>query len=826
MNFFDLNKLKKLDEIGNGAFGEVYKVVEKDTTNIFAAKVSFNEINNDDVELITNLKREVGILSQLIHPAVLRFIGYSPLDFDQTPCPVIITEYSSNGSLNDLIKLDRILSAPKAWTDTKKLINIYGIASAMSYLHSHNIIHRDLKPANILEDENLFPKIADFGLSKIYHQNIDSMTSQSTIGFKGTPIYIAPEIWQDKKYTKAGDVYAFAMIVYELLTHNEPFKDYNFFTLFSKVIINGERPKFKYPLPRCYRDLIEKCWSSNPEKRPTFNSIINRLRRNKEFITETIDEIEYFNYIDFNDHEENSFDTNKKIKTILPTRTNNEDIITIGEFNIISLNSQKQVISNIIENKSTLNKFKGFLEFLEYFERFNPEPKIQYFYIPTKNTGTTVECFFQQKSTIALSYQLIELINEHKLFESPEFHNLLKSFNKLLIDLKYPTNSFDSIYTQVLNLKEKNNDHLRINIIINSLNKTDMKFRNDENIYSVVIGNDVTELSGTFFGCSSLNKIKISSSLTSIGGSTFEDCTLLSKISIPSSVKEIGDDAFQNCKSLSQITFENPCSIIKIGEHAFSQCLSLIQIAIPPSVTIIGADIFGFCGSLTHISFIDSSPLSSIPDQCFTYCNSLTRITIPPSVTTIGDFAFSNCTLLRQISIPTSVNKIGLRSFNKCLSLAQISFQTPSSLKLIGEKAFMCCLSLKHILIPSSVTEIDKESFLECKSLEQISFETPSSLTSLGEGVFKDCVSLKHISIPSSMTDIPEDIFDGCHLLNQIMLNQSLESNDSLSEINFEEKSIIYSQISNSQGQIIDDFISSQDAYQLIRYLHENLIMI
>ena len=172
------------------------------------------------------------------------------------------------------------------------------------------------------------------------------------------------------------------------------------------------------------------------------------------------------------------------------------------------------------------------------------------------------------------------------------------------------------------------------------------------------------------------------------------------------------------------------------------------------------------------------------------------------------------------------MNKIGLRSFNKCLSLAQISFQTPSSLKLIGEKAFMCCLSLKHILIPSSVTEIDKESFLECKSLEQISFETPSSLTSLGEGVFKDCVSLKHISIPSSMTDIPEDIFDGCHLLNQIMLNQSLESNDSLSEINFEEKSIIYSQISNSQGQIIDDFISSQDAYQLIRYLHENLIMI
>ena len=92
----------------------------------------------------------------------------------------------------EIIELERKSIPPKTWTDTKKLINVYGIASAMSYLHSHNIIHRDLKPANILEDDNFFPKIADFGLSKIYHQN---KTTESTVGFKGTPIYNAPEIW-------------------------------------------------------------------------------------------------------------------------------------------------------------------------------------------------------------------------------------------------------------------------------------------------------------------------------------------------------------------------------------------------------------------------------------------------------------------------------------------------------------------------------------------------------------------------------------------------------------------------------------------------------
>ena len=68
--------------------------------------------------------------------------------------------------------------------DTRKLIALYRITSTMLFLHSHKIIHRDLKPENILIDDELCPKVAHFGLSKITHTNIGSMSMNSTMGVK------------------------------------------------------------------------------------------------------------------------------------------------------------------------------------------------------------------------------------------------------------------------------------------------------------------------------------------------------------------------------------------------------------------------------------------------------------------------------------------------------------------------------------------------------------------------------------------------------------------------------------------------------------------
>ena len=314
--FLNLEQFDLQDEIGKGSFGKVYKVINKRTEQVLAAKQSLSELDEEQSSLMRNLKHEVNILAQLNHPSVLKFIGYSPINFKGEQKPVIVTEYSSNGTLENFIKLERKALSPDSWNDTKKLINIYGIASAMAYLHSHNIIHRDLKPANILEDDYLFPKIADFGLSKINHQNQESMSLQSTVGLKGTPIYAAPESWAKFEYTKACDVYAFAIILYQLVTLEEPFQNFYIPMMYSKVVIGGYRPEFKYPIANCYKNLITRCWSADPNDRPTFDYIVNELKTNKEFILDSVDEDEYYDYIDLIESLGSSFDPTKKFKKI------------------------------------------------------------------------------------------------------------------------------------------------------------------------------------------------------------------------------------------------------------------------------------------------------------------------------------------------------------------------------------------------------------------------------------------------------------------------------------------------------------------------------
>ena len=224
----NINDFERLERIGFGTFAKVFKVKEEKTGNIYAAKVIKSDSDKLSEDEKNCFKREIKIMFLLNHPVILKIHGFSPVNFSHKPQSTIIMEYESNGCLEDIMELERKGNSLKGWDSTKMHINIYGIALGMEYMHSLNIIHRDLKPANILEDDYLFPKICDFGLAKQLHQNPDSMTLISKQGLKGTPAYLAPEVILNEINTKASDVYAFGVMVYEMVSKKKCMKRINF----------------------------------------------------------------------------------------------------------------------------------------------------------------------------------------------------------------------------------------------------------------------------------------------------------------------------------------------------------------------------------------------------------------------------------------------------------------------------------------------------------------------------------------------------------------------------------------------------------------------
>ena len=246
----------------------------------------------------------------------------------------------------------------------------YGISVGMQYLHSHNIIHRDLKLANILEDNDLYPKIADFGLSKIYNQNL---TSNPAASFEGTPIYIAPEIWSDFQYSTKSDVYAYSIILYEIITGEVPFENENFFYKIGvDVSINNLRPSFHFPIPDHYKKLIESCWSKNPNERPSFNEIVSLLKSDEFFQSES-EKSKFFNFIDgkdfnFEQFDSDQFDFIKKIGT---------DYNTCDYFKVRDKSTNKKLIAKKLHKRDHSNNAE-IISKLEKIAQFNSNFIIHY----------------------------------------------------------------------------------------------------------------------------------------------------------------------------------------------------------------------------------------------------------------------------------------------------------------------------------------------------------------------------------------------------------------------------------------------------------------
>lgn len=296
---FDWSDIECVKSLGVGSFGKVFLAKWNETAVAIKVLLDARELYTSSDLGSRCLSRatsvaaanpeklldEIRITAALRHPNVVQFMGFS-LD-----PPSMATEFCPRGSLYDVLYGPNPESEqsrkPISWL--RRVAFAADAAAGMLHLHTRNpqIIHRDLKSPNLLVASDWTVKVADMGLSKLITESVieSGMSSSVTSGGALNPRWLAPEILKGSQCTTASDVYAFGMVMWEILARQIPWKGSTAWSVVGSVQ-NGDRPPLDVSCDitesewsiEAYKSLIDKCWDQNPDNRPDFAYIAQQLR--------------------------------------------------------------------------------------------------------------------------------------------------------------------------------------------------------------------------------------------------------------------------------------------------------------------------------------------------------------------------------------------------------------------------------------------------------------------------------------------------------------------------------------------------------------------
>ncbi|XP_002967581.2 uncharacterized protein LOC9632807 isoform X1 [Selaginella moellendorffii] len=265
--------LEEIRELGSGTYGTVYHGKWRGT-DVAIKRIKASCFEGRPVErdrLILDFWREAGTLSKLHHPNVVAFYGVVPDGPGGTLATV--TEYMVNGSLKQVLqKKDRTIDR------RKRLLIATDAAFGMEYLHGKNIVHFDLKCENLLvnmrDPHRPVCKVGDLGLSKVKRQTMVSG------GVRGTLPWMAPELLSTSScmVSERVDVFSFGIVMWELLTGEEPYANMHYGAIIGGIVSNTLRPPIPNWCEPAWRSLMERCWDADPSARPSFAEIASELR--------------------------------------------------------------------------------------------------------------------------------------------------------------------------------------------------------------------------------------------------------------------------------------------------------------------------------------------------------------------------------------------------------------------------------------------------------------------------------------------------------------------------------------------------------------------
>uniref|UniRef100_A0AAQ6A6Q6 non-specific serine/threonine protein kinase n=1 Tax=Amphiprion ocellaris TaxID=80972 RepID=A0AAQ6A6Q6_AMPOC len=246
-----------IGELGDGAFGKVYKAKNKETGVLAAAKV----IETKCEEELEDYMVEIDILAKCDHRYIVKLLDA----FYHDNKLWIMIEFCPGGAVDaTMLELDRGLTEPQIKVVCRQMLE------ALDYLHSMKIIHRDLKAGNILLMLDGDIKLADFGVSAK-----NTKTLQRRDSFIGTPYWMAPEVvmcetMKDAPYDYKADIWSLGITLIELAQIEPPHHELNPMRVLLKIA-KSEPPTLEQPYKwsQEFKDFLKKALDKNPEIRPT-----------------------------------------------------------------------------------------------------------------------------------------------------------------------------------------------------------------------------------------------------------------------------------------------------------------------------------------------------------------------------------------------------------------------------------------------------------------------------------------------------------------------------------------------------------------------------
>ncbi|MCB2156376.1 protein kinase [bacterium] len=246
--------------IGQGAMGAVFRARQTRLRRTVALKVPKPELCTMP-EFVGRFEREALSMARLVHQNIVQVFDVCVSDDPDEPT-FIVMEYVEG------VELEKFIRSQERDLTVAALLEIFRqIAQGLDVAHERGIVHRDIKPSNIvITMPQRVPKIMDFGVAKLALEDAFETTESKAIG---TPAYMAPEQVQGKDVTPAADLYAFAVMIYRLLTRALPYDaTTSSALLFAHVSEKAIDPSARNPgLPRAFDTVMQKALAKDPADR-------------------------------------------------------------------------------------------------------------------------------------------------------------------------------------------------------------------------------------------------------------------------------------------------------------------------------------------------------------------------------------------------------------------------------------------------------------------------------------------------------------------------------------------------------------------------------